>query len=126
MEVSLECLLYVHYACSRSGNEDAYYVEAQGLEFWLVLGKVLFGEGANGGLLAGRYCFERVTVARGATELDLYEDEGLIVRDDEVYFATTLPVVACEEPVSTTEEVAQREVLAPRPGGLVGQSPTPA
>ena len=126
MKAPLECLLYVHYACFRSGSEDAYYVEPQGFEVWLVLGKVMFGEGANGGLLAGSYCFERVTEARGATELDLYEDEGLIVTDDEVYFAATLSVVTCDEPVSTTEEVAQREVLAPGPSGLVGQSPTPA
>ena len=123
---ALERVFYVVYMGSRAGGEDTYYVETQGLEVGLVLGEVLFGEGADGGLLAGRYGFERIAEAFRAAELHLHKDEDVFVADDEVYFAATLPVVALEEPVAAAEEVAQREVLAPRPGRLVCQSPTPA
>ena len=122
----LERVLYVFYASFYLGGEDAYDVEAHGIEVWLVFGEVLFGEGADSCLLAGRYGFERVAEARRTAELYLYEDEGLFFVDDEVYFAAALPVVAFDEVVSTPEEVAQREVLAPRAGRLVCQCPTPA
>jgi hypothetical protein len=108
------------------GGEDAYHVEAQGLEVWLVVCEVLFREGADGCLLAGRYGFERVTEARRAAELHLYEDETIFVADDEVYFATAFPVVAFDERIAAPGEVAQREILAPRPGRLACQAPTPA
>ena len=113
-------------ASSCLGGEDAHHVEAHGVEVWLVFGEVLFGEGADSCLLAGRYGLERVAEARRAAELYLYEDEGLFFADDEVYFAAALPVVAFDEVIATPEEVAQREVLAPRAGRLVCQSPTPA
>lgn len=114
------------YACSCGGGEDAYHVEAQGVEVWLVFGQVLFGEGADSGLLAGRYGFERVSEVCRAAELYLYEDEDLFVADDEVYFAATLPVVAFDQLKTALEEVAEREILAPRSGSLACQSPTPA
>jgi hypothetical protein len=108
------------------GGEDAYHVEAQGVEVWLVFGEVLFREGADGGLLAGRYGFERVAVACRAAELYLYEDGGLFLTNDEVYFAATLPVVAFDESIAAPEEVVQRKVFAPRSGSLACQAPTPA
>jgi hypothetical protein len=123
---ALECVLYVVYACSCVGGEDAYHVEAQGVEVWLVFGQVLFGEGADGGLLAGRYGFERVAEVCRAAELYLYEDEYLFVADYEIYFAATLPVVAFDQLKTALEEVAEREILAPRSGSLACQSPTPA
>ena len=126
LRAALECVLYMFYARSCVGGEDAYHVEAQDVEVWLVVGEVLFREGADGCLLAGRYGFERVTEARRAAELHLYEDEDLFVADDEVYFAAALPVVAFDETISAPGEVAQREVLAPRSGRLAFQSPTPA
>lgn len=126
LRAALESVLYVFYARSCVGGEDAYYVEAQGVEVWLVVCDVLFRERADGCLLAGRHGLERVAEAGRAAELDLYEDEGFFVADDEVYFAATLPVVVFDEPVATPGKVAQREVLAPRPGRLASQSPTPA
>jgi hypothetical protein len=73
---------------------------------WLVVGDVLFREGAYDCLLAGRYRFERVTEARRAVELHLYEDEAIFVADNEVYFAAALPVIAFDEPVAAPGEVA--------------------
>jgi hypothetical protein len=116
----------VLYACSRSCSEDADYIETQGFVVWPVFDEVLLGEGADGGLLAGRYGLERAAEARGAAELHLYEDEGIIVSDYEVYLAAPLPVIARDESVAAPDEVAQREVLSPGPGGSVRQSPTPA
>ena len=126
MWVALERVHYVVYACFRGDSEDAYDIETHGVEVWLVFGEVLFGERAYGGLLAGRYGFQRVAEARGAAELYLYKDEDVSVADNEVYFAAALSVVALDEPVSAAKEVAKREVLAPRPVRLVCQSPTPA
>ena len=114
------------YTCSCGGGEDSYHVETKGVEVWLVVGDVLLCERADGGLLARRYGFERVPEARRAAELYLYEDEGLAFAYDEVYFAAALPVIAFDESVAAPEEVAQREVLAPRSGSLACQSPTPA
>ena len=114
------------YARASLVGEDAYHVEAQDVEVWLVVGEVLFCEGADGCLLARRYGFERVAEARRAAELHLNEDEDLFVADDKVYFAAALPVVAFDEFIAAPEEVAQRKVLAPRPGSLAIQSPTPA
>ena len=114
------------YACSCGGGEDAHHVEAQDVEVWLVVGEVLFNERTDGCLLARRYGFERVPEARRAAKLYLYEDEGLVLADDKVYFAAALRVVTFDEPVAAPEEVAQREVLAPRSGSLACQSPTPA
>ena len=126
MRAALECVLYVFYARSCVGSEDAYHVEAYDVEVRLVVGEVLFRERADGCLLAGRYGFERVTEARRAAELHLYEDEAIFVADDEVYFAAALPIVAFDEPIAAPGEVAQRKVLAPCPGRLACQSPTPA
>jgi len=123
---SLEGILHVFYTYAISFNEDAYDVKAHGVEVWLVIGEVLFGERAEGGLLAGRYGFQWVAEGRRLAELHFYEDEGFIVADYEVYFAATLPVVAFDEPVTAPGKVAQREVLAPRARRLACQSPTPA
>jgi hypothetical protein len=113
-------------AGSSGGSEDADHVEAQDVEFWLVVGEVLFREGADGGLFAGRNGFERIAESRRPAELHLYEDEGLSFADDEVNLAAALPVVAFDEPVAAPGEIAQREVLAPRSAGLGRQSLTPA
>ncbi len=126
LQFALECVLYVLYARSCVGGEDADYVEAQGVEVWLVVGEVLFREGADGCLLAGRYGFERVAEAHRAAELHLYEDEGFFIADDEVYFSAALSVVAFYERIAASVEVAQREVFAPRAGRPACQSPTPA
>ena len=123
---SLESIRHVIYTYAIAFSEDAYDVEAHGVEVWLVFGEVLFGERAEGGLLAGGYGFKWFAEARRAAELHLYEDEDFIVADYEVYLAATLPVVAFDEPVTAPGKVAQREVLAPRAGRLACQPPTPA
>jgi hypothetical protein len=106
LRASLEGVLYVFYARSCVGGEDAYHVEAQDIEVWLLVGEVLFREGADGCLLAGRYGFERVAETGRAAELDLYEDECFFVANDEIYFAAALPVIAFDEPVAAPGEVA--------------------
>ena len=74
------------------------YVEAQGVESgW---SSAMYCSGESDGCCCGRHGLERVAEAGPAAELDLYEDEGLFVADDEVYFAATLPVVVFDEPVA--------------------------
>ena len=63
-QAALEGVLYMLYACSCLGGEDADHVEAQDVEVWLVVGDVLFRKRADRCLLAGRYGFERVAEAR--------------------------------------------------------------
>jgi hypothetical protein len=52
-------------------------VEAHGVEVRLLLRQVPFGQGAYGCLLAGGDRFERVSVSRTPSQLDLDEDEGV-------------------------------------------------
>lgn len=89
-------------------------------------GQVVLGEEAQGCLLLGGYGFEWVAESGCAAEFHLYEDEDLFVTDDQVDLAAASPVVALDQPVATPGQVAQREVLTPRSGRLVCQSPTPA
>ena len=91
-----------------------------------MVGEVSFGEAAEGALFTWGYGFERVAEAGRAAQFHFYEDQGVFVADDQVDLATARPVVALDEPVATPGQVAQREVLAPRPGRLFCQSPTPA
>ena len=82
LRTALECVLYVFNARACVVGKDAYHVEAQDVEVWLVVGEVLFREGADGCLLARRYGFERIAEACRAAELHLNEDEDLFVADD--------------------------------------------
>jgi hypothetical protein len=57
--------------------ENAYDVEAYGVEVRFLRGQVLFGEGAYGGLLASGDSLERAAEGRPPAQLDLREDEGV-------------------------------------------------
>jgi hypothetical protein len=54
------------------------------------------------------------------------QDEYFAPSHDQVDLPATGPVVAFDEGVTVLDQVAQREVLAPRPKGFVLQSRTPA
>ena len=54
------------------------------------------------------------------------EDEGVSVLEDQVQLPVTGPVVALEEDVALSHQVAQRELFTPSAGELVTQGPTPA
>jgi hypothetical protein len=54
------------------------------------------------------------------------QDERDLLAHDQVDLPAPCPVVALDECVAVLDQVAQREVFTPRPGGFVLQSPTPA
>ena len=54
------------------------------------------------------------------------QHHGGSLAQDQVHFPVPGPVVALDEVVTLPGEVAQRELLAPRAGEAVVQSPTPA
>jgi hypothetical protein len=56
-------------------HEYADRVKAHGIEVRLLLGEVLYCEGANGGLLAGGDGFEWVSEAGPPAQLDFCENE---------------------------------------------------
>lgn len=107
-------------------EEDTDDVEAHGVEGWLLLGQVLFGQGADSALLARGDGLERVSVARSAAQFDLDEDQGVLVAQDQVQLAEAGAVVTLDERVASLGEVTQREVLAPGAGAAFAQGPTPA
>jgi hypothetical protein len=62
----------------------------------------------------------------GDSFLSENEDEDVSVPEDQVQLSVAGPVVALEEDVALSHQVAQRELFAPRAGELVAQGPTPA
>jgi hypothetical protein len=121
-----ESVLDVMYADLGSVGEDPDHVEAQGVEGWFSGVEVVFGYGAQGVLLAVGDGFQGVSVAGSAPQLDFHEDKDVVL----VYYQVDLPapcsVVALEKCVTVLDQVAQREIFAPGPGGSILQSPTPA
>jgi hypothetical protein len=107
-------------------GEDADHVASQRVVLWSSSVEVVFGDGAQGVLLTWGDRLERVSVAGSAPQLDLDEDDGVLLADYQVDLPAPGPVVALDELVSVLDQVAQSEVLAPCPGRLVLQSPTPA
>jgi hypothetical protein len=101
-------------------------VEAHGVEVRLLLGQVLFCEGAYGGLLAGGDRLEWATEIGSPAQLDLCENQSVPVAQDQVQLAEAGAVVALEELVALLREVTQRELLAPRACGTFAQGRTPA
>ncbi len=122
----LERVFHVANAQALPSGENADNVEAEGVEVGVALGEVLYGERAKGGLLARCHGFQRISEAGPAPQLDLDEDEGVFRADYQVDLPAARPVVALDQPVAAPGQVAQREVLTPRSGGLLPQAPTPA
>jgi hypothetical protein len=88
--------------------------------------EVVFGHRADGILLAVGNGFEWVTEGGLAPQLDFHEDEYVVLADYQVDLPAPCSVVALEKRVTVLDQVAQREVFTPCPGGFVFQSPTPA
>ena len=114
------------YTYIGSIGEDADHVEAQRVEARFPGVEVVLGDGAQGILLAGGDGLQRVPESGPAPQLHFDEDEGVILAYDQVDLPAPRPVVAFDELVTMPDQVAQREVLSPCPGGFVLQSPTPA
>jgi hypothetical protein len=114
------------YADFGSVGEDTDHVEAQGVVVWSPGVEVVFGDGAQGVLLAGGDGLEWVSEAGTAPQLDLHEDEGVVLAHYQVDLPAPSPIVALDERVTVLDQVAQGEVFTPCPGGFVLQSPTPA
>ena len=60
-------------------SEYPDHVEARLLELRLFFGQILFGDGADGGLLAFGDGFERVAESLAAAEFHLHENQGIFV-----------------------------------------------
>jgi hypothetical protein len=105
-EGALESVLYVIYAQFASAGEDSDHVETQGVEVWLVVGEVLLGEAAEDLLFTRGYGFEGVSEAGRTAEFHFYEDERVIVADDQVDLTAASPVVARDEPVAAPGQIA--------------------
>lgn len=122
----LEGVLHVLQAVVGSSGMDAHYVKAHGVEGWLSFGEVELGQGAEGVLFAGSDGLEWAAEAGSPAQLDFDEDEGGALAHYEVDLAVARAVIAIHEHVAEILEVAQRQLLAPGPGGALAQAPTPA
>ena len=110
-----------------AAEEYPDHVEAQRLEEpRSPIEEVSLSQGADRGLFAGGDGFERMSESRSSTQPDLDEDESVSVPEDQVQLPVAGPVVALEEDVALSQEVAQRELFAPRSGEPFLQGPTPA
>jgi hypothetical protein len=107
-------------------GEDSDHVEAQGFEVWLSGVEVVFGYGAQGMLLAVGNGFQWVSEAGPAPQFDFHEDECVVLAHYQVDLPAPCSVVALEKVVTVLDQIAQREVFTPCPGGFILQSPTPA
>jgi hypothetical protein len=111
--------------CAPAG-ENAYDVEAHGIEDRFLIGQVLSSQGADGGLFAGGDGFEWMPEADSPAQLHFDEDESVPVAQDQVQLAEAGAVVALDELVALLRQVTQCELFAPRAGGTFAQGPTPA
>jgi hypothetical protein len=116
----------VVYADLGPVGEDADHVEAQGVEGWFSGVEVVFGYGAEGVLFAVGDSFQWVSEAGTTPQLDFHEDECVVLAHYQVDLPAPCSVVALEKSVTVVDQIAQREVFTPFPGGFVLQSPTPA
>ena len=125
-KVRLEGVLDVTHAGRALAKEDSYDVEPQGIEGWLSIEEVVFGEGADLSLFTRGDGLQRVSEAGSAAQLHLDEDEGRAASDYEVELPVAGAVVALHQGVASPGQIAQRELLAPGAGGSILQAPTPA
>jgi|SRR5688572_24845830 hypothetical protein len=102
----LEGVLDVTHAGRAFAEEDAYDVEAHGVEGWLSIEEVEFGEGADLGLFTRGDCLQRISEAGSAAQLHLDEYEGCTAADDEVEFPVAGAVVALHKCVALSRQVA--------------------
>jgi hypothetical protein len=93
---------------------------------WLSGVEVVFGYVAEGVLLTEGNGFQWVSEPGPAPQLDLHEDECVVLAHYQVDLPAPRSVVALEKFVTVLDQIAQREVFTPCPGGFILQSPTPA
>src|SRR3712207_3103180 len=74
--MGLEGILDVTHAGRALAEEDPYDIEAHGVEGWLSIEEVEFGEGADPGLFAWGDGLQRIYEAGSAAQLHLDEYEG--------------------------------------------------
>ncbi len=123
--MGLEGVLDVTHAGLALAEEDPYDVEAHGVEGWLSIEEVEFGEGADPGLFTRGDGLQRISEAGSAAQLHLDEYEGRAVANYEVELPVAGAIVAFHQGVALPGQVAQRELLAPGAGGPVSQAFTP-
>jgi hypothetical protein len=102
----LERVFDVVYAELVLDCEDSNYVETQGVEVGVTVGEVVFRETAEGGLFTCCHGFHGVTEAGTAAQFYFNEDEGVIFAHDQVDLPSACPVVALDEIVAATGQVA--------------------
>ncbi len=107
-------------------DEDADHVEAQEVKIGGSLGQVLLGREADGVLFSGRYGLQGGAVGGAAAKLHLDDHECVFVARDQVELPAAGAVVALDDLVAFTGEVAARYLLAEISGGPVVRAPTPA
>ncbi len=122
----LEGVFDVLQAVLAGPGEDTHDVEADGVEGRFSFGEIKLGQGAEGILFAGSDGLEWAAEAGSSAQLDLDEDEGGALAHDEVDLSVTRAVIALDELVAASHQVAQRQLLAPLPGRAPAQAPTPA
>ena len=87
-------------------KEDSYDVEPHGVEGWLSIEEVEFGEGADLGLFMRGDGLQRVSEAGSAAQFHLDEDEGGAFAHDEIELPVAGAVVALHEGVAQPPQVA--------------------
>ena len=108
-------------------RQDAHHVEAHLLADGAPLRQVLVGREPEPAALGRGHRLHRLPESRAPAQLDLDEDQGRAVLQDQVDLPAAGPVVALDEGVSQAAEVGERELLPPRAGGRrPAQPPTPA
>ena len=105
-QAGLEGILHVVYAEVVLACEYPHDVELKRVELRVVVGEVLFGEGAESLLFAGGDGFQRVAEPGPAAKFYFYEDEDAVLAQDQIYLPIARPVVAFYELVAAPTEIA--------------------
>jgi len=121
-----ERVLDVTYADFGPVGQDTYHVEPQSVIMRFSGVEEVSGDGAQRVLFAGGDGLEWVSEASSAPQFHFDEDERFVLAHDQVDLPSPRPVVALDQRVTEPDQVPQREVFTPGPGGFVFQSPTPA
>ena len=94
------------YTESVAASENPHYVEPQGVEGRVLVGKVLLGEGAERSLFARGDGFEWVAEAGSPAKFNFDEDQDIMLAQDQIDLSEARPVVSFDELVSAPGKVA--------------------
>lgn len=109
-----------------SALQDADHVEPDLIVTGGRLRQVLLCQRADARLLAGCNGLQGTPESGATTQLDLHEDDGLAVPQNEVYLSVAGPVVSVEQLVPLICQVAECYRFSAISGALGAQLPTPA